>query len=185
MNTIAITLSIRRALTLFATCLCLFGSQAQTPAAPKPGPEQQKMAVWLGTWTYKGQEYPAAIGNSGTFAGTDTHRFVLGGFFLEGRYKEKEGQGQGMIWYDAASKTYRATGYGGDGSVSTGSIMVAGNVWTETGTRVDAKGQSGPYRITTEFAADGKSGTTKAEISKDGGATWILWWDLTMKRSRK
>ena len=53
------------------------------------------------------------------------------GFFLEGKYKEAEGKGQGMIWYDPASKSYQAQGFSGDGSVSTGTLTVTGRVFRE------------------------------------------------------
>lgn len=177
--------SLLRKLTLALLCLGGIGLSAETPSDPKPGAEQARLSVWVGTWKYSGQEYPEAIGRSGKFAGVDTHWMTQNGFFLEGKFKEAEGQGQGMIWYDAASKSYQAQGFSGDGSVSTGTLTITGNTWVELGNRVDALGQTTKYKITTVFSADGRSGTTKAELSKDGGSTWILWWDLTMKRSRR
>ena len=72
-----------------------------------------------------------------------------------------------------------------DLSEHTGTTTVSGNVWTATGSFVDAKGKTGQMRTTTIFASDGKSSTTKGEMSTDGGKTWIAWWEQTTKKTGK
>ena len=41
----------------FVTFIAAVALLAQTPA-PKPGPEQQKLDVWSGSWTMQGEANP-------------------------------------------------------------------------------------------------------------------------------
>ena len=53
---------------------------AQAPPAPKPGPEHQKLAYFVGTWTNEGEMKPSPMGPGGKITGKDTCEWFEGGF---------------------------------------------------------------------------------------------------------
>jgi hypothetical protein len=58
-------------------------------SAPKPGPEQKKLEIWLGRWTYETEFKSTPLGPAGKVSGMATVRPILGGFFVEWRGEEK------------------------------------------------------------------------------------------------
>ena len=162
----------------------------QTEDLPKPGPEQKKLAVWVGEWKYEGSGPDTAMGPGGKFTGKQTSRMILGGLFLEHKWGDKGNyggkeislQGVDLNWYDAATKTYHSQSFCNDGSVSTGVFTINGNVWSSSGTRTDAQGKICKVRDVSTFSADGKTRTGRVEFSLDDGKTWTFWFDTTMKK---
>ena len=146
--------------------------------------------LWLGEWTYEGKGEPSPFGPaSGKYKGRMTSRLILGGFFLESRWQDRNeagyfAQGLHIRGYDPATRTYISRGYENDGSASAASTVVHGNTWTSTGTRTE-QGRSYKTRYVVTFARDGRSATSVAEYSDDEGQTWRTWWKDTMKRLRK
>ncbi len=67
---------------MLAICVLLLGVslKAQAPAMPKPGPEVQKMAYFLGSWKEAGKSMMP--GMSGAYSGTQKWEWMSGGFFL-------------------------------------------------------------------------------------------------------
>jgi hypothetical protein len=185
---------------LGATVVALLGlflvsgslAQAQIADRPKASPEQQKLAMFAGEWSYEGTFKDTVLGPGGKFAGKDTVRFTLDGLFLESRGRDKGVYGgkeityEGLTirWYDAAAKVYRFQSFDNDGFVGSGTFTVAGSTWTNSGTSTSAKGQKVKNRGTSTFSADGKSQTSKSEISFDDGKTWSLLWELTAKKTK-
>lgn len=174
-------------------CLCLqFATplQAQIADRPKAGPEQQKLAVWLGEWDYEGTIMDSRLGPGGKFKGTEQVRWTMDGLFQESRSKDKGVYGgkpmtyEGLLvrWYNAVSKTFLSRSFDNDGVIGEGVDTVSGNTWTSTGSGVTSKGEKTLSRGTTVFSADGKSRTGKFEISFDDGKTWAPLWELTAKR---
>jgi hypothetical protein len=58
---------------------CLAFGQAQTAQPPKPGPEVQQMAPWLGTWQCG---YENKTGSLAKSEGSITCEWFTGGFFM-------------------------------------------------------------------------------------------------------
>ena len=114
------------------------------------------------------------LGPAGTFAGKQTARWILNGFFLEFRWEEKGPLGEvGAVeldWYDAATKSYPYQGFQNNGDMYSANGTVSGNDWKSSGT-VTHQGIKYQTRGTSTFAADGKSFTWQNEVSADG-KTW-------------
>ncbi len=168
--------------------LVLFLTPVQAQERPKPGPEQRHLEVWVGEWRYEGVAKATPIAPAGKFAGKQSFRMILGGFFLESRWEDKGdtgvlSQGINIQWYDAASRAYLDSGFENDGSVSpASSTTVVGNVWTGSGIRTDTQGVRYQTKVVSSLATDGRTCATKAELSTDEGKTWVPWWELTMTR---
>jgi hypothetical protein len=56
--------------TLIVVCAVLV--LAQAPQAPKPGPEHQKVAPFIGNWTFDGEAKSGPMGKGGKVTGTET-----------------------------------------------------------------------------------------------------------------
>jgi hypothetical protein len=163
----------------------LFAANSLVAQAPKPAPEFRKFEVWVGTWAYEGDAKATPIGPAARVSGTQTGRFVMGGFGFEWKGEEK-GLFGAVQWseldaYDAATKSYPYFGVQNDGTVWSGANTIVGNVWKATGTTT-AKGVSYKVRADATPSADGKSWTFKQELSSDG-KTWMPWTDLRLTKS--
>jgi hypothetical protein len=165
-------------ITLIAV-ICLVGAALgqQAREAPKPGPEHQKLGIWVGDWQYEGQAQDSPIGPGGKFSGKGTCRWILDGFFTEWRAEEKGNLGDlvgiELAWYDAAAKNYPYQGYLSNGDVYSDVQTVSGNVWNDMRTLIHNGRQYKCKQVFT-FAADGMSYTWRSEISTDG-KTWAPW----------
>ena len=172
-------------LTLIAT-VCWAGAavgQQPTPA-PKPGPEHQKLGIWLGDWTYEGEAKDSPLGPGGRFSGKYTARPILGGFFVEFRGEETGPTGSSygveIDGYDAVNKRYTWNGFTSDGYVSAVTYTLDGPTMSYSGTAgVGAK--QCQIRGTVVFAADFLSYVDKVEYSTDG----TTWQPLAGKRATK
>jgi len=160
---------------------------AQIQDRPKPGPELKQLEVWVGEWKYEGTLRDTPLGPGGKFAGKMTTRLILDGLFLESRGQDKGIYGGKELvykslmiqWYDPVKRIYVDGGYDNDGTVGRGETTVNGSTWTKTGTVVDAKGKTNRFKAVSSVAADGKTITTKSELSVDDGKTWIPYWEST------
>jgi hypothetical protein len=148
---------------------------AQT-AAPKPGVEIKKLAVWSGDWTYEGDAKASPLGPAGKFSGKVTCRMTLGGYFLDCRWEEKGPTGMirgiEIDGYDSVNKVYTTHTFGSDGGMGSGSITINGNSWTFLVDVIQA-GKQLKARSAAEFSPDGMNFTGKSEISLDG-KTWTI-----------
>jgi len=168
---------MRTLITLIVVTCVVAAAWGQAPSpAPKPDPGYKAYEVMIGDWQYEGQAQDSPFGPGGKFAGKQSARWVLGGFFMEVR-----GQEQGTLgalewrefdWYDAKAKNYPLQGYWSIGDTYSGTNTVSGNIWKFTGTQTH-NGISCQIRGESRFAADGMSVTWKNEISADG-KTWKL-----------
>lgn len=108
---------------------------AQAPSGPpKPGPEHQKLAYFVGKWVSEGDTKPSAYGPGGKFTFTETCEWYDGNFALichsEGKVGEGAFKGLSVMSYDLAEKTYIyfETNTIGENVFSRGSV--AGDTWT-------------------------------------------------------
>ena len=167
--------------------------RAQIADRPKVGPEQKKLEVFVGDWTYEGSVSETPLGPGGKFAGKATFRMVLDGLFLESRAEDKGVYGGKEIafkvmaiqWFDSIKQTYLSHSYDNDSFVNNSVMSVSGNTWSSTGAQTDSKGKSYKTKHSRTLSADGKTMLEKLEISTDDGKTWIPYWENTMKKVSK
>ena len=123
------------AITLLATAAL----RAQAPAAaPKPGPEHQKLAYFAGHWNEVGVMKPGPMGPGGQLTSTSTCEWFAGGFSIvcrsDGKGPTGETHGLGILGYSTERKRY--TYYGVDNSGMGGDLSygdLAGDTWTWEG----------------------------------------------------
>jgi hypothetical protein len=165
--------------------LCSVALRAQTPAVPKPGPEHQRLQVFVGNWTMEGEAKPGPLGPGGKITGTDRVE-SLGGFFIQRSYQGKgptgEIKGVAILGYDANKKSYTLSGFASDGISATGTATVNGNTWTFNETFV-AAGKPMQERCTLTFAADNASFTVKCDGSTDG-KSWMPLFEGKVTKAR-
>jgi hypothetical protein len=156
---------------LFFLVVCLATAlQAQAPA-PKPGPEVKKLHADLGHWTYEGEAKPGPGCLGGKFTGEMTCQMILGGFFLQCKFTEKDATGEWhnleIDGYDPVNKNFTHHSYADDGGRFSGVLTIAGSTWTYAG-RLVSEGKQYQYEGTFVLAPDLASGTYTDEISLDG-----------------
>lgn len=139
--------------------------------APQPGPEAQKLAMFVGTFEYEGAAVASPVGPAAKMAGKMTGRLLAGGSALELSGAES-GPFGGVQWgelhtYDRSRKAYRLLGYQVGDQLWHGTSTVTGNTWRFATTWV-IKGVSYYSRVELTFSADGRSYDWKAEVSTDG-----------------
>jgi len=160
------------AVTLLATGVL----RAQAPAAPKPGPEQQKLAYFAGRWTEVGVVKPGPTGPGGPMNVTSNCEWFAGGFNLvcrsDGKGPSGETRSLGILGYSTERKRYTYFGIdnaGMGGDMSYGDLT--GDTWVWEGESVmGGKPVKGHYTIK-QVSPD--SYTWKWEMSF-AGAPWTL-----------
>ena len=125
----------------FCGALSLVGLQAaiaQQPAAPKPGPETQRLKYFVGHWTTEGEMKPGPMGPGGKFTQSSKCDWFEGRFTVvcntEGKTPMGPSKGIDILSYSSEEKTY--TYYGVDNSGMTMTRVprgvVQGDTWTYT-----------------------------------------------------
>jgi hypothetical protein len=148
---------------------------AQAPPAPKPGPEVQALAPFVGNWTFSGEMKPGVMGPGGKMTGSDRITWMPGGFFIERKFEGNmagmELKGTEIYGYDSGKKTYTFTGFDSMGGTSSGTMTVKGNVWSAAGT-TNMAGTTTRDRCTLTFGAGNLTLDIKCSSSTDGGKTY-------------
>lgn len=149
----------------FAIVLTVASMSRAQPAMPKPGPEFQRMAYFVGTWTFNGEAKAGPMGPAGAVTFTETCEMTDGGFALVCR---SQGKGPGgptrstsIMTYDPTKKTYTYTA--ADSGMP---------VFTALGSL-----NAGAWNWTTESNMGGQVMRTKVTV-KEGGPTS---YDFTME----
>ena len=144
---------------------------AQRPEVSKPGPEHQRLAAFVGNWTFEGDVKPGPMGPGGKMTGTDRIDWVPGNFFIQRLYQGKspmgEMQGLEILGYDAAKKVYTFNSFDSMGMRGSGTLTVKGNTWTSTGTATMGTAVIHD-RCTMDFGAGATTLTVKCDMSADG-----------------
>lgn len=143
---------------------------AQAPL-PKPGPEQKRLEVFVGDWTFEGEFSLGTMGQGGKVTGTETSR-MLGGFFVERHFQEKgpsgsRRRGVHVFGFDPVKKTYITSDFDSTGGFGSGTVSVSGRTWTFSEARVNA-GRPIHNRCVLTFAPGNRSFTAQCNGSTDG-----------------
>ncbi len=159
----------------------LFTAALSAPAeekkmeAPKPGPEVQKLGVFVGTWKGVGELKPNPFGMPpGKYSSTDKCEWFPGGFQVvchtSGKGPMGSMHGLGILAYNPMEKAYSYYGIDNMGFAEESKGGVEGNTWTYTSEeKMGDKTFHGRYTMKT--SAD--SYTFKYETSEDG-QNWIV-----------
>ncbi len=107
---------------------------AQTPEQPRPGPEVQKLAYFVGEWKFEGDSKESAFGPAGKFSGTETCEWFAGGFQVICRSAATGPAGKitglSIFAYDGEKKQYTVYGIDSTGFSLLASGTVSGDTWT-------------------------------------------------------
>lgn len=160
-------------------------AEAQPSQPPKPGPEHQRLAYYVGTWRSEGKMEPGPMGPGGTMTSTDTCEWFEGRYAVVCHYDGKSSMGPskglGIISYSAEEKVY--TYYGTDSSGMTMTTVPRGMVQGDTWTYTDEPSMGGKKmktRITIkELSADAY--TFKMEMQGPDGK----WMPVVQSKSTK
>jgi hypothetical protein len=158
---------------LFLSVFCFTTAMLAQAPAPKPDPEVRKLHAAMGHWTYEGEAKPGPGCLGGKFTGEMTCQMILGGFFLQCRFTEKEPDGEFRFLeiegYDPENKKFTIESYTETGSRNSYVLTISGNRWTHTGKYV-SEGKEYQYEGTFVFAPDLASATFSDKLSTDGKA---------------
>ena len=145
---------------------------AQT-TAPKPDPEFKKFDVFLGHWTYEGENKAGPFGPASKVTGEETGKRILGDFFIQFQISIKGAMGESrsieIVGYDPANKAFPSNEYYDDGTTASGAYAFNGNTFTYKGKFI-VGGKPYIVKTTMIFTADSMSFAVKGEISTDGKA---------------
>lgn len=166
---------MKRIAGLVAICILLLGVSIQAEApqgAPKPGPELQKLAYFVGNWKEAGKS--TAHGMEGPVSSTQKWEWASGGFFLVGHSSNKSPMGEftimSVLGYDLASKMYTYNIFDSWGDAFLAKGTVSGDTWTWT-TEMIMEGKTMKSRTTWKEISPTKY-TLNYGSSADGGNTW-------------
>lgn len=120
-------------------CVGLLGvsiASAQEPAAPRPGPEHQRLGYFVGNWSTEGEMKPSDMGPGGKMTSTEKCEWFEGRFSVvchgQGQSPWGPGKSIGIMSYSPEAKAY--TYYGVDNTGMTMASVprgtVKGDTWT-------------------------------------------------------
>jgi hypothetical protein len=123
---------------------------AQAPQAPKPGPEHEKLAYFVGKWTGQGEVKPGPMGPGGKITSSDNCEWFEGRFSVicrsEGTTPMGPTKSIGILGYSPEEKVY--TYYGVDNSGMTMASVPKGTRQGDTWTYHD-EGMMGGQKVKT------------------------------------
>ena len=100
------------------------------PDSPKPGPEETKLAYFVGTWKIENEVKANPYMPAGKTVTTQTWRLGPGGFFVEWISEGQIPTTHGIHAYDSHAKLYTTFYASSAGLVGGGTGTVDGNTWT-------------------------------------------------------
>ena len=159
----------------------IVGAAAQA-GPPTPAPELKKLDYFAGTWNTEATIPPGPWGSGGKFTTTSTGQWQEGSFFLLRNDKftlpsELGGSGSGtsVTGYDSDKKVYTDERFDSRGQHTKSTGTVSGDTWTWNSEN-NYGGMTISGRMTFKIVSP-TSYTPKYEISIDGGANWMSFWD--------
>lgn len=142
---------------------------------PAPGPEHERLRVFLGKWHAEGASFGAGPDAPEPWVSDEIFEMVPGGFFLVQRWDARTGsklfRGIGMVGYDAKSGAYVNDAFDSLGFHQVYKTTVEGDVWTFTGKTERAR---------VEFTDGGDTQVITWEWKP--GRTWVPLCERTARR---
>ena len=147
-----------------------------------PAPELKKLDYFVGNWITEATVLPGPWGAGGKFTDNVETEWMKGGFF-QVRHSEfampPELGGAGttlaVLGYDADKNGYTEERFDSMGRHTAMTGTLSGDVWTWTG-ETKYGGMTIQSRLTIKMTSP-TSYTSKYEVSADGGANWMPFWD--------
>ena len=151
--------------------------------APSPGPEQQVLGFWIGSWEVEAQAHPNPLFPEGEYRASMTAEWYRSGFNVLCDYDWTGALGPyaelNVLGYDGASGEYVVFGIDGFGGNSVFRGEREGDTW-EYIMDIEVDGTPAKFRWTVTNQSPGLI-TWTSEISIEGGA-WILAGEATATR---
>jgi hypothetical protein len=151
-------------------------AQTTKPTKAMPGPEQKRIAYFVGQWKFEGEAKDSPFGPGGKISATETCEWFAGGFQLVCRTKgtSPKGVGTGMsvLGYDPGRKayTFHAISSHGDNIFARGQVQDKVWTWTDEATMEGKK-----VKIVATVTEDSPtSSSLKVEVSVDGGPMMVI-----------
>jgi Protein of unknown function (DUF1579) len=151
--------------------------QGPTPAQPKPGPETQKLAYYLGSWRGEGEAQAGPFGPGGKLSSTTTCEWFDGGFHLVCRGEEQGPTGKrtflNIRTYDEKTQAYTEYGISnlGETEYDTGGTIVGNKKTFAFEMNIDGKPTKLRY---VEVQVSPTFYTYEATASTDGGPWTVI-----------
>jgi hypothetical protein len=147
-----------------------------------PGPELKKLDYFTGNWTSEAAIGSGPWGNGGKFSDTVKSEWMKGGFFVLAHSdfslpSELGGTGTSVaiLGYDPDKKVYTEERFDSNGRREVRSGTLNGDTWTWTGEN-NYNGMMIQQRMTIKVTSP-NAYTSKYEVSADGGANWMPFWE--------
>ena len=150
-----------------------------TAQKPKPGPEVERLAYYLGTWKGQGETKGGPLGPAGQLSSTMTCEWFAGGFHLVCRGEERGPTGKrtflNILAYDEKAKAYTEYGISSlsDSEYSTGGTIVGNKRTFEKDLDTNVGGKPIKLRYA-EVQVSPTLYTYQAEVWKDGGPWTVI-----------
>ena len=153
--------------------------------APRPGPEHQRLEVFLGKWNQVGEALESPYGAAGKLTSTDTFEWLAGGFFMLHQWQARQGavefKATEILGYDSRNRVYTSHTFDNFGNSGSYKYTVQGSTWTTTG-ESEVQGKALKERCTTVFA-NPTTYSVKCEYSIDG-IKWLPNFGFTSTRAK-
>jgi hypothetical protein len=162
-------------LAVIASFVFVQGVLCQPPSSiPKPGPQHQRLAYFVGTWAHEGEMKASPFGPGGKFTGTDRNEWFPGNFFVV-MHSEMTGpmgldKSLEIAGYNSEEKQYTFYSIDSMGMGDSAKGTVEGDTWTWNG-----ESKMGGKLIKSRFIIKELSPASysyKFDMSTDGGSTW-------------
>ncbi len=145
----------------------------------QPGPEHQRLEVFIGKWINQGETVATADAPAVTILTSDVYEWMPGGFFVlhtaYGRIGDMDVGGTEIIGYDDARQQYTTQFFDSQGNISSQELTVDGeraDTWTWSGERA---------RCTASFSDLGKTQTAHHERLDEQG-NWVPSMEVTLTK---
>ena len=144
--------------------------------APEPGPEHERLEVFIGKWINEGDTIATPAAPSSRIVTSDVYEWIPGRFGVlhtaYGRIGELDVGGVEILGYDAETGNYTSHFFDSQGHVTVDELIYRDGKWIWSGERI---------RTTSEFSEDGKIQRSLHEQREDG-VEWRLAMDVTLRR---
>jgi hypothetical protein len=173
---------MKRIISIAFTLILLAAGAFAQMAPPTPAPELKKLDYFVGNWATEATVAPGPWGGGGKFTDTDHVEWMKGSFYLLSHSDFSlppevggEGSSLSVLGYDTDKKVYTEERFDSTGR----HVVMTGTLNGDTLTWNGENNYNG-MQITSRFIikmVSPTSYTIKYEVSADGGANWLPFYD--------